>query len=183
MSTTIEILDSSGVAVEVAIATPGEKGDPSAGYYASIIDTTDQALASTTAGQAVALGTSLEADGITLAGNAVTFSTTGVYSVTWSIQFANADNNTIRTADVWHVVNGAAIPDSNSRFDVPGAHGGKNGHLIATVNMVRTFNVGDDLQLFWVADSVTVSIETLAAEISPMRPGTPGVFLTVTQVR
>lgn len=183
MSTTIEILDNSGVSVQVAIATPGPKGDPSAGNYGSFLDVTDQPMASITTAQAVAIGTSLESDGVTLSANKIVFSETGVYSLIWSIQFANTDNNTIHLADVWHVLNGAAIANSSSRFDVPGAHSGNNGHVIGTVNLVQTFAAGDELQLFWVADSTQVSIETIPTQTSPVRPRTPGVILTVTQVR
>lgn len=183
MSTTIEITQpTSAVSIEVSIATPGPKGDPFAGGYAVIIDTTNQALVSPTASQAVKLGTSLESDGITLTTNKVIPSENGVYDINWSIQFVNTDNNTIRAAEVWFVVNGAPVADSNSRFDVPGAHNG-NGHLIATVSLTISLDAEDELRLFWFASSQTVSIETLPARTNPTRPRTPGVILNVMQIR
>lgn len=184
MTTTIEIQQNTASAsIEVAIATPGPKGDPGAGLYGSFYDVTDQALQSATASQLVAIGSTFESDGASLNASKVVFSTSGVYSITWSIQFKNTENNAPRWADVWHVLNGNNIANSTSRFEVPGAHGGVMGHLIGTVNFVSTFNAGDQLLLRWVAESTTVSIEYLEAASNPSRPGVPSIILTVQQIR
>jgi hypothetical protein len=153
------------------------------GFYGSFLDTTDQPMANITQEQVVGINTTAESDGISIvSGNRITFANEGTYSLTYSMQFTNTDNNTIHYADVWLKKNGNNVAESNSRFDIPGAHSGLNGHLIGTVNYVFTVTAGDYYQLYWNADSTTVSIESLPADTSPTTPATPGIILTVAQV-
>lgn len=182
MSTTIEILDNSGVAVEVAIATPGPKGDPSAGAYISAIDTGTDALASTTVAQQVQIGTAVDGDGITLVSNALRFAEAGVYSVTWSIQFTNT-GNAIRWAEVWHKLNGNDVANSGSRFDVSAQKSGVPGHAVGTVNLVLTVAANDELALWWVGNGAGLSIESFPTGTAPVRPGVPGIIITAQQIR
>lgn len=182
MSTTIEILDNSGVTVEVAIATPGPKGDPSAGAYIAAIDTGTDALASTTVAQQVQIGTAVEGDGITLVGNAMRFAEAGVYSITWSIQFANT-GNAVRWAEVWARLNGGDVANSGSRFDVASVKSGVPGHTIGTVNLVLTVAANDQLALWWVGEATTLSIETFGPGSNPTRPAVPGIIITANQIR
>lgn len=153
------------------------------GFYGSFIDTTDQPMANTSQEQVIGINTTTESDGVTIAsGNRITFANEGTYSITYSMQFTNTDNNTIHYADVWLKKNGNNVAETNSRFDIPGAHSGLNGHLIGTVNYLFTVNAGDYYQLYWNANSTTVSIESLPADTSPVTPATPGIILTVAQV-
>lgn len=182
MSTTIEILDNSGVAVEVAIATPGPKGDPSAGAYIAAIDTGTDALASATVAQQVQIGTAVEGDGITLVDNALRFAEAGVYSITWSIQFAST-GNAVHWAEVWHKLNGGDLANSGSRFDVPAVKSNVPGHAVGTVNLVLTIAANDELELWWVGQATTLSIQTFGPGTNPTRPAVPGIIITAQQIR
>jgi hypothetical protein len=151
------------------------------GYYGSFFDTTDQAGPTGAAGAPISINSTGGSNGISITGgNAVTFAYPGTYSLTFSIQFANADNAE-HYADVWLVFNGSAYPNSNTRFAVPKQIGGVPGYTVGTVNFVDTaLNPGDKVQLYWKATSNLVRIDEMAASGSV--PETPGIIITATQV-
>ena len=112
----------------------------------------------------------------------ITFEYAGIYNIQFSLQFSNTDNNIIHEVDVWFKKNDADIPDSNSRFSIPGKHSGLNGQLIAALNFVTDVVAGDVIEIIWHTDSSTVFIETIAAGTAPIRPETPSAIVTVTFV-
>lgn len=157
------------------------------GYYGSFYDTSDQTISSTTTAYAVKLGTTSEANGVSITtdGNGeyteVTFANAGTYSVTWSVQFTNADTQA-HDASMWLRKNGTDIADSTSVVTVPSTHGGVNGHYILTVNYVLTLAAADYLQLMWQGEDLDLQLETMAAGTTPTSPVTPSVILTAVQV-
>lgn len=149
------------------------------GYYGAFFDTSDQG--GSLSASAVLIGSTAEANGINLSNSSrVNFTQSGTYSITFSIQFVNSDNNIIHTADVWLAKNGLALADTASKFDIPGRHSGSDGALIGTVNFVMTISGGDYIELYWLVDNANVSIETIPAAGSV--PQIPGVVFTATQV-
>lgn len=106
----------------------------------------------------------------------------GVYNVQFSLQFANTDNNVIHEVDVWFRKNDEDIPDSNSRFSIPGRHSGLNGQLIAALNFFVELDAGDNLEIVWHTDNSSVYIETVPAATAPLRPQVPSAIATVTFV-
>lgn len=121
-----------------------------------------------------------------VSGSRVTFAYAGVYSITFSIQWANA-SATLYDAQVWLRKNGLTsafdIADTNSRFSVTSKHGTTNGHVIGTVNVVLSLSAGDYIVLAWSAEDVAVAIETVPASGgTPTVPLTPGIILTAVQV-
>jgi hypothetical protein len=115
----------------------------------------------------------------------VTFANSGVYSLTFSIQFTNSDTQ-IHDANVWLRKNNAGssgdIPDTDSKFSVINSHGGVHGNVIGTVNFVIPFVAGDYVELIWATSSTQVSLESIAAGTSPVSPRIPSVVFTATQV-
>ena len=149
-----------------------------------ILDTTTQALSSTTVAQVINLNTTSESNGVSIvAGNKITFTNQATYSFTFSLQLTNTDT-AIQKATVWLKYNGTDYPDSASVIDVPNSHGGKDGNIVFTVNFVATSAIGggDYVQLYWSATSTQLSLQTIAAGTSPTSPVSPSVILTVTQV-
>lgn len=103
----------------------------------------------------------------------------GLYNVQISLQFTNTTNNVVHEVDVWFRKNDVDIPDSNSRFSIPGAHSGLNGQLIAALNFFADLQSGDVLEVLWHTDNSDVYIETIAATTNPIRPQTPSAIVTV----
>lgn len=168
--------------IEVVSQGPqGPGGD--LGAYGSFIDLTDQQLASITAAQVVAIGGTVDSRDVSIvSGNRITFATAGTFAISFSLQFHNHENNAVHTADVWFKKNGNDISNSNSVFDIPGAHGGIDGALIASTTIIETVAAGDYLQLYWSGSSTGLSLEHKAAGTSPTRPVTPSVIISVQQV-
>jgi hypothetical protein len=184
---TTEVAVGSQETEATVIEVPGGVRGPSGfggarGAYGSFFDRTDQPT-STAAGIAVALGESLEADGIAIEnGSEIVFELAGVYSLTFSLQLTNADN-VPRYADVWVRYQGENFPDSATRFDIPARKSQSvPGHMVGTVNYVATAEAGGRVEIMWIADSALVRLETYAASEAPAIPAVPSVILTVTQV-
>jgi hypothetical protein len=154
------------------------------GYYGAFQDNTDQnAVASNTA-YAIKIGTTDEANGISIVNNGsgqptrITFANTGVYNIQFSFQFQNTDSQD-HDVEVWFRKNGTDIPSTNSKQSIPSKHGSVDGHTILALNYVATFVGGDYVELMWMAASTLVSLKSYSAGSPP--PFTPSVILTVTQ--
>lgn len=150
-------------------------------YWGSFWSNQDQSAVSANTEYAITLNNTDPASlGVSIvSGSQITFTATGVYSITFSIQFKNTDAQE-HDADIWLKKNGINIPDTNSTWSVPSTHGGLDGHTIGTVNFVLALSAGDYIQLFWKTDNTGVTLDYSAAA-SPA-PVTPSVVVTATQV-
>jgi hypothetical protein len=108
------------------------------------------------------------------------FENSGTYSLTFSVQLTNTENNTINSAVVWLRYKGTDWPLSASHVDIPGARGGTPGGLIATVNFVATSTGDDYVEIYWQTQSNNVGIVTYPATAT--YPASPAIILTVAQV-
>lgn len=157
--------------------------DGSIGYWGAFYDTTDQTITSTTTAYVVGLNNSgPNNDGVSVVdGNKVTVAHTGVYNIATSVQLT-CTNSQIHDAWFWFRKNGVDLPDSCSQVSVPQSHGGNPGALLFYVNIMEKLNAGDYIQLVWNANDTAVSLETIPAAVSPVRPRNPSVILTINQV-
>ena len=153
------------------------------GYWGAFYDTTDQTITSTTTAYVVSLNNSNPGNnGVSVVGGTkVTVTHPGIYNIAVSVQVTNAAVQ-IYDAWFWFRKNGVDIADSCSQVSVQQSHGGNPGALIFYVNIIEKMAAGDYIQLVWNANDTSVSLETIAAAVSPTRPATPSVILTVTQV-
>lgn len=153
------------------------------GYWGSFWDTTTQtATAANTAYSITINSTDPASNGISItAGSRITFAHSGVYSITFSVQFTNTDSQ-IHDANIWLRKNDSGssgdIPDSDSRFSIPNKHGGTNGNLIGTVNFVLSLTAGDYIELIWAVTNTAVQVATFPAGTTPTSPRTPAVIVT-----
>jgi hypothetical protein len=157
--------------------------------YNQLISNTDQAAGSLGTAYAVTYDTTDFPDGITVTNNSrITFAESGVYVITYSIQFEN-DNNTSETIDIWFRYEGTDIAGSNSRFSMPPRKSvGVSSTLIAvTPFTVDIENDGDYIEIMWHPSDLGVTIEhynAVAASpgVTPAIPATPSVIVGVTFV-
>jgi hypothetical protein len=155
--------------------------------YNQLISNTDQAAGALGTAYAVTYDTTDFPDGITItSGSRITFADTGVYNITYSIQFEN-DNNTTETVDIWLRYKGTDIAGTNSRFSLPPRKSvGVPSTLIAvTPIMVDVEADGDYIQIMWHPSDLGVTIEhynAVAASpgVTPAIPATPSVIVGVT---
>lgn len=111
----------------------------------------------------------------------ITAAQAGVYDIQFSAQLANT-SATAYDVDIWFKKNDQTIPDSNSRFTVPGKHGSTNGHLIAALNFFIDLDVGDYVEIVWRTENSDVFIEYSSPQTSPLRPAVPSVIATASYV-
>lgn len=111
----------------------------------------------------------------------VMFDADGLTTITFSIQFTNSSASE-DDVYVWLRKNGVDVPYTASAVTVPKKHGSADGSVIMTVNFHEVYGPGDYLELYWLTTSGTSTISTIPASLSPARPASPGIVLTVSQV-
>ena len=151
------------------------------GYWGSFWDTTNQTAAAINTPYAITINSADPLNsGVSVASSSqITFAYTGVYSLTFSIQFTNTSTANGST-QVWLKKNGTNLADTSSHYDVPDKQGSSFSSEILTVNFVLSLTATDYIQVFWQTANTSVSIETLAA--SGGYPRTPSIIFTATQV-
>ena len=156
-------------------------------YWGSFWDETSQTATADTPTSVLLRSSDTLNRGINVASNSrMTVDYTGIYSITFSIQFSNTDNS-IHDVDVWFRKNdnGASgdVPASNSKFSVISRHGGTDGNVIGTVNFVVKLQAKDYIELIWNTSNTAAYIHAEAASTSPpVHPSIPGVICTIVQV-
>jgi hypothetical protein len=159
----------------------------SPGYWGSFYDTTSQTATANTPTPIKLRSTDPLNRGIRIESESrMTFERTGIYSITYSIQFSSSDTS-IHDVDVWLRKNGGGtsgnVINSDTRFSVIASHGGTEGNIVGTVNYVLYVEANDYLELIWATTNIAVYIHAENAATSPFaHPGIPGIICTVTQV-
>ena len=101
----------------------------------------------------------------------------GVYNIQFSAQFDKTDGGK-DDVNVWFIKNGTNIPDSNSIFSLEG----NNDKLIAALNFIVDLSANDYIQIAWSSADIDMYLHHDAAGVSPTRPATPSVIITVQQI-
>ena len=110
----------------------------------------------------------------------VTFSTTGVYNVAFSIQLGKADNKT-HAVTIWLSKNGTNVPDSATDLYLSGSD--LQSRIVAAWNFFVSAVPGDFIQLMISANNdLETSIIATPPQTNPDRPAVPSTILTVNQV-
>jgi hypothetical protein len=125
----------------------------------------------------IPLGSTTVGRNMTLAANRVTLNNAGAYTVTVTLQLANAD---VANADyfiLWLKVNGVDQAGSSSRALVP-----LSGYATLTATFQIDVAAGAYFELYGLSKAGYAQIATIAASGSPAYPAAPGVVLTVTQI-
>ena len=156
--------------------------------WGSFYDTTQQIASVANTAYSVGINTTdPDSQGISIAsGSRITFARSGVFSITYSVQFVNTSTS-IHDVDIWLRKNGGGsagnVTASDSKFSVISSHGGVDGHVIGCVNYVLKLAADDYLELIWATTNVQASIQSLPSSPSgPVHPSVPGVIVTVVQV-
>lgn len=157
------------------------------GYWGSFYDSTSQTATADTPTSIFLRQRDTLGRGVTVTnGTRITFQHSGVYSITYSIQFSNTDTS-IHDINVWLRKNNAGaagdVPATDSRFSVIASHGGVAGNVIGCVNYVLPVATDDYLELIWATSNAQAYIHAEEAETSPFtHPSIPGIICTVAQV-
>jgi plastocyanin len=120
-----------------------------------------------------------------------TATVSGVYTIRYSLQFANTDNSQ-HDAAVWLKLNNVDVPRSTTVFSIPERKSaGVFSYVCAYSEATFEVEAGDTIALYWATDqafSVSpavagVYIEHIAAQTSPyVRPEVPSAIGSITFV-
>jgi len=153
-------------------------------------DTTDQYATGNNTATIVAWNTEESILGFTLVSGAAIAEYSGVYKITYSLQFANTDN-AIHDASVWLKVNNVDVARSATNFSVPARKSaGVPSYVCGYSEAVFSVNAGDSIKLYWATDQAATSgggtgiyIYADAAQVSPYaRPAIPSAIGSITFV-
>ena len=155
-------------------------------------DTTDQITADADTPTVVNWNTLEAGSGFSLnAPGSATALVSGVYKITYSLQFVNTDN-VIHNASVWLKINNVDVPRSTTVFTLAARKSaGVFSYVCAYSEVVFSLEAGDVLELYWAADAAFrvspardgIYIEAIAAQTSPyVRPAVPSAIGSITFV-
>jgi len=115
----------------------------------------------------------------------------GVYTIRYSLQFANTDNAQ-HTTTVWLQINGSDAANSATSFSVPGRKSASiPGFTTAYSEATFSLDAGDEVELYWATDKADVVSPAAdgvfmfhdAAQASPFaRPAIPSAIGSITFV-
>ena len=144
----------------------------------SFYDTTDQ-TGNIAAATPVTFNTNaVNTLGVTVASSSrVTFAAAGLYSVQFSLEFANSDAAD-HNVNVWLAKNGTAIPTSNSITTVSKVGDGGRLHF-ANDDLVQ-LAANDYLEVMWLPLDATVTIDYKPA--GAIAPATPSATFTAERI-
>jgi len=117
--------------------------------------------------------------GVTMVDNSkLTVSSGGTYNFQFSSVFKKLQGGTIEFVSVWPRVNGVNVDWSNT--DISMAN--NNELIVAAWNFVLELNTNDYVELVWSSTSNQMVMVAIPPQVTPTRPGTPSVILTLTQI-
>jgi hypothetical protein len=171
----------------------GNQGGGLIGFpFIAASDSTDQITANADTPTVVKWNTLEGGNGFTLnAPGSATALISGVYKITYSLQFVNTDN-AIHNAAVWLKVNNIDVPRSTTVFTLQARKSaGVFNFVCAYSEVVFSLEAGDEMELYWAADAAFrvspardgIYMEALAAQTVPyIRPAVPSAIGSITFV-
>lgn len=167
---------------------PGSNGtNGTNGYvpkYGSFYDTTTQAIDTINTPKAMMFNeivpgiNGVSANGVGVVSNShVTVSTTGTYNIQFSAQLAKTDPGN-DTMDIWLRVDGNDVDWTNTSVTIPSSQ-----RQVAAWNFILDLAAGQYFQLMYSSSDINSKILAAPSQTAPIRPGTPSIILTVTQVQ
>jgi hypothetical protein len=160
--------------------------------FISASDSTDQITADANTPTVVKWNTLEAGSGFSLnAPGSATALISGIYKITYSLQFVNTDNAIHNTA-VWLKVNNIDVPRSTTVFTLQARKSAEVFNFVCAYSeVVFSLEAGDEMELYWAADAAFrvspardgIYIEALAAQSSPyIRPAVPSAIGSITFV-
>jgi len=108
----------------------------------------------------------------------ITVSSGGTYNFQFSSVFQKTQGGSIEFVSVWPRINGINVDWSNT--DISMAN--NNELIVAAWNFVLELNANDYVELVWSSTSNQMLMVAIPPQVSPTRPGTPSVIMTLTQI-
>jgi hypothetical protein len=152
----------------------------SQGKYGSFYDTQTQRVTEPQEEQGfpVKLRTTAAAEGFSIVDNTkITAQYPGVYDFQFSFQFHNiGGGGSGITVEIWLVVNGNQIADTNTRVTV----NTNSPYVVSAWDFIVPVEAGDEVEIYWATDNY--KIEMTATTSTMGGPNVPSAIVTVLPV-
>ena len=171
-----------GVNVKATVANFTEYSTGTFFNHGGFSSTVDQ-TGSITTGTAMTFNATDITDGVTLAsGSRLTVPVDGTYNVQFSAQLQNVENAQ-QDAVIWFRINGIDVPKSSTQITVPARKSANvYGYAVAAWNIFLDMTAGQYVEIFWLPEIATLTLQALPASTTPAYPAIPSVIATVNQV-
>jgi hypothetical protein len=103
----------------------------------------------------------------------------GLYNIQFSAQLHTTSNESCDFS-VWFAMTGSNIANSNTDFSIEKVSGG--GFQVAALNFLTPITSGSYVELYWSKTTANGQLQYKGTQVSPTRPATPSVIVTVTQI-
>jgi hypothetical protein len=101
----------------------------------------------------------------------------GLYSIQFSAQVFRSAGSSNREIDIWFRVNGADVPDSNTRMTIKD----NNVYHVASWNIFLNLVAGDLVEIYWFVNDANIELRAEAATASV--PATPSIIATINRIQ
>jgi hypothetical protein len=125
------------------------------------------------------------AEGIRITNNGSGFPTrliidnTGLYNIQFSVQLHTTSTEACDFS-IWFVMTGSNMANSNTDFSIEKVAGG--GFTTAALNFMTPITAGEYVELYWSKTTNNGQLQYKGVQTAPIRPATPSIIVTVTQV-
>lgn len=109
----------------------------------------------------------------------ITVENTGIYNIQFSSQLHTTVNQSVDFS-IWFAMTGSNIANSNTDFTLEKISGG--GYAVAALNFLTQIASGSYIELKYSKTTLEGQLQAKGPQITPTRPATPSVIITVTQV-
>lgn len=171
-----------GANVKSTIAAFGQYATNTLANYGAFQDIDGPQTAAANVVTQLRINTTDFTQGVTKAGNRVSMTNAGVYSILISLQLANGAAN-YDDFTLWPVLNGVAAVGSASVIAVPVKKGNREGHTVLCVQYTFQFAAAGYFEFYWHnVDGEAYVVTFPASAVTPIHPAAAGVILSVIQV-
>lgn len=167
-----------GTNLNVSNGVVNANGIPGESYYGKFFSSVNQTNPAINSAVPVSFPNTTLNNGITTSGIVITFVNSGVYTVTYELQ-TEITSGGGGDIDVWAVVNGVALLNSNAITTIPG--GGNR--TIINRSFLVSLTAGGTMGISWSSAVANMQLTALGAQAGPTRPATNSANFLATLVK
>lgn len=145
--------------------------------HISMLDTTSQAIAVADTPQVITFNTTVVNHKIAVTSSSrFTVNEAGGYIVAMTVQIEGTGAN--KVLDLWLRINGTDVTNSNTKTAIVNT----NDQKMFTIERYVELTAGQYIEAWISGDSTTLSLLSTAAGVTPTRPLTPSVFMSLIRI-
>lgn len=167
-----------GTNLTVTDGVVSANGIPGNSYYGKFFSSTTQTNPGVNTAVPISFPNTALNNGVTSTGIVITFANAGVYTVTYEVQ-AEITSGGGGDIDIWAVVGGVPLPNSNAITTIPG--GGNR--VIINRSFLVNITAGQTMGISWSSSVANMQLTAVGTQTGPTRPATNSADFLATLVK